>query len=236
MGQRLIRFYVRAEVRAGNDTAIAEIAGDYTDIVRVVKNGGTVFAHDIAIHSTVDNPLLRYRVQELYDLILSMDSSEIGFLVDYAKINWLAAKADLGDSQMTLGSALKQSLKGDTAEDLVQIYTAAAGEARMCGKNVKIIAITGSGNHGITDFVGVYATALALGSTGDQLVHALAISSMITIYIKGNIMRMTAFCGCAVAAAAGVAAAAVYLLGGTCEQGVHAIHIERKMEGGKQIG
>lgn len=35
-----------------------------------------------------------------------------------------------------------------------QAYTAAAAEARMCGLNVPIMAIAGSGNHGITNFVG----------------------------------------------------------------------------------
>jgi L-cysteine desulfidase len=92
--------------------------------------------------------------------------------------------------------------------------TAAAGEARMMGLIVPIIAIAGSGNHGITNFLGVSAVAEELGATELKTARALAISSTITIYIKGYVKRMTAFCGCAVAAATGVAAATVYLLDG----------------------
>ena len=79
-----------------------------------------------------------------------------------------------------------------------QAYTAAAGEARMSGLNVTIMAIAGSGNHGITNFVGVLSAAEALGASEEQTATALAISSMLTIYIKAHIKRMTAFCGCGV--------------------------------------
>ena len=93
----------------------------------------------------------------------------------------------------------------------------------MGGMNVTITAITGSGNHGITNFVGVLAAAEELEATREQTAVALAISSMITIYIKGHIKRMTAFCGCGVAAATGMAAAVTYLLGGGYEQSVQAM-------------
>ena len=63
----------------------------------------------------------------------------------------------------------------------------------MSGLNVTIMAIAGSGNHGITNFVGVLSAAEALGASEEQTATALAISSMITIYIKAHIKRMTAF-------------------------------------------
>ncbi len=47
---------------------------------------------------------------------------------------------------------------------------------------------------------------------------------MITIYIKAHIKRMTAFCGCGVAAAVtGMTAAVSYLLGGSYDTAVHAM-------------
>jgi L-cysteine desulfidase len=85
------------------------------------------------------------------------------------------------------------------------------------------MAITGSGNHGITNFLGIYALAKELGVHDDALAKALAISSIITIYIKGCIKRTTAFCGCAIASATGIAAGSVYLLGGDFEDMGHAM-------------
>jgi len=215
--------YVKAEVEAAGHRATAEIAGDYTAVIRVTHDGLTVAESAIPEHKVADNPLLRYPVRELYDIIAASDGTGFSFLKGYAEINWAAAESDLSDPAMKLGPVLRASLPMTSAEDLVQAYTAAAGEARMCGKNVPIIAITGSGNHGITDFVGVYAAAKALGADEEHTIKALAISSMITVYSKGYLQRMTAFCGCAVAASAGVAAAVVYLLGGSYQQGVHAV-------------
>lgn len=214
--------YVRAEVRAGGDAAAAEIQGDYTAVVRVTHGERVVFEQAPPVHRPSDNPLLRCSLREIYDLILRSDPAAFGFLTDYARINWAAAEADLANPRMTLGPALKRTLGGSPAE-CAQLYTAAAGEARMAGLNVKIIAIAGSGNHGITNFVGVTAAARALGSSPEAQARALALSSAVTIYIKGYLQRMTAFCGCSVAAATGVAAAVVYLMGGSWEQSVHAM-------------
>ena len=93
----------------------------------------------------------------------------------------------------------------------------------MQGLIVPIMAIAGSGNHGITNFIGVKVVADELGADTLTTARALCISSMITVYIKGYVKRMTAFCGCSIAAATGVAAACVYLLGGSFEQGVVAM-------------
>ena len=102
--------------------------------------------------------------------------------------------------------------------------TAAASEARMLGLVVPVMAIAGSGNHGITSFLGTFVVADSLGASEEHMVRALAISSALTVYAKEHIKRMTAFCGCSIAAATGVSAATVYLLGGTFEQSVLAIN------------
>ena len=92
----------------------------------------------------------------------------------------------------------------------------------MSGLNVTIMAIAGSGNHGITNFVGVLSAAEALGASEEQTATALAISSMITIYIKAHIKRMTAFCGCGVWYKLRSCCFS-YLLGGSYDTAVHAM-------------
>ncbi len=216
--------YVCVQLSGGDRSACAEIRGDYTNITRVTRDGKTVFSASSDAAQQRTAPLAGCSVRELYDLILAADVQQLAFLGEYARVNWAAAQADLAEKRMKLGPLLKKQLGADTPADSVRVHTAAAAEARMQGLNVTIMAIAGSGNHGITDFVGVCALAQALGSSDEQLCRALAISSMITVYIKGYIHRMTAFCGCAVAAATGVAAAAVYLMGGSYEQGVNAMH------------
>ena len=220
--------YVQAVIRAGDDEARAVIMYDYSNVVEVVRNGEVLLRKVEAAGGAPACPFLGCSVEELYRLILSMDPADFAFLLEGARRNKEAALRDLEDPARRLGRTIRActAVQGCTplaVSSAVRAYTAAAGEARMSGMNVTITAITGSGNHGITNFVGVLAAAEELGAGQDQTAVALAISSMITIYIKAYIKRMTAFCGCGVAAATGMAAAVTYLLGGSYEQSVHAM-------------
>ena len=214
-GQTPEPLYVRAIVSGGGEEAQAVIRGDYSCVTEILRNGAPVMQAEGRTHGTAVYPLVEYSVQELYETILSMEPESFRFLLEDARRNQEAVRRDLEDPELPLGRLLKQRISGQ--------MTAAAGEARMSGLNVTIMAIAGSGNHGITNFVGVLSAAEALGASEEQTATALAISSMITIYIKAHIKRMTAFCGCGVAAATGMTAAVSYLLGGSYDTAVHAM-------------
>lgn len=222
--------YVKAELSAGVETATATIMNDYSNITEVTHNGETVFSSDSMAADETQDILKEYGLEHLLKLIDTMTLKELQFLIDYAMINKEAAEAGLKDPNMKLGRNFKEyeptSALPYSVINKAQVMTAAAGEARMLGLIVPIMAIAGSGNHGITNFLGVLSVAEELKSDDLKLAKALAISSTITIYIKGYVKRMTAFCGCAVAAATGVAASTVYLLGGTYQQAVAAMQSE----------
>ena len=61
------------------------------------------------------------------------------------------------------------------------------------------------------------------GIGDEKLAKAVALSLLLTIYIKTYSGRLSAFCGCAVTAAAGASAGIAYLLGGSDEQIRYAI-------------
>ena len=219
---------MRAIVSGGGEEAQAVIRGDYSCVTEILRNGAPVMQAEERTHGAAAYPLVEYSVQELYETILSMEPESFRFLLEDARRNQEAVRRDLEDPELPLGRLLKQRISGQMTGPLAvsaeaQAYTAAAGEARMSGLNVTIMAIAGSGNHGITNFVGVLSAAEALGASEEQTATALAISSMITIYIKAHIKRMTAFCGCGVAAATGMTAAVSYLLGGSYDTAVHAM-------------
>jgi L-cysteine desulfidase len=219
--------YVSATVSRDSNWASAIIQGDYSRIIQVSTNNQVVFSLQEGSPDREEDLLNAYSVEELYHFIEQMDSKDLSFLVDYAYTNYSAVRQDLDNPTLPLGSLIAKGgtdLRGpQRAANLAQVYTAAAGEARMRGVNVPIVAVSGSGNHGITNFLGILAVADALDVSKGDLARALGISTMITIYIKGYIKRMTAFCGCAVAAATGVAAGTVYLLGGVYQQAVNAM-------------
>ena len=220
--------YIKAEVFKGTNSAWTIIQGDYSQIVETGKNQQILFSNPVKkTESTVDE-LIHYKISDIIETIKGIDLDELRFLIDYAKINKAAAEEGIRNEQAVMGAAFAEM--GEemqfpySAMMLGELYTAAAAEARMIGLNVPIMAIAGSGNHGITNFLGVLAVAETLKVSELELARALAISSAITVFIKGYIKRMTAFCGCSVAAATGVAAATVYLLDGSFEDMVNAMH------------
>lgn len=218
--------YIKADVKKDNEYATAVIMGDYSNIILVTHNGKTIFEKINGQIINTRETLTQYPLKELWDVILNeIKVQDLDFLISYAKVNKHAAEVGLQNTRTKLGRQFYKYSDGFTKQpystiNRVQTMTAAAGEARMMGFVVPIMAIAGSGNHGITNYLGTYVIATEMCVSREKIARALAISSIITIYTKEYIKRMTAFCGCSVAAATGVTAAAVYLLGGSFEQAV----------------
>lgn len=221
--------YIKAEAFKDENKAIAIIAGDYSNIVHISLNDDVILDKKIEESGEEEDVLIKYKLKELYDTILDSDADDFSFLLKFAAVNEAAAELGMIDKNMSFGKKLDE-YTGEFNDGPQKIshearkMTAAAGEARMLGLVVPIMAIAGSGNHGITNFLGTYIASKSLDASEEKTIKALAISSMLTVYTKEYIKRMTAFCGCAVAAATGVAAANVYLLDGNFEDAVVAIN------------
>jgi len=210
--------YFRADVEAGLDRASATIQGTHAHFIEVSKNETVVYsAPKTSSGKGEEADLGVYSVAEVIDAVIRLSPASLDWLIEAAEVNLAAARAGIAKHQ-PLGRALagwKNPATGvDAGAARVQLLSGAASEARMRGLPVRVMSLSGSGNHGIANFLGVYGFAQEIGADRKQLAHALAIASAITIYIKGFTGRLTAFCGCTIAPATGVAAAAVYLLGG----------------------
>ena len=210
--------YIHACVSAAGQNAAAVIAGDYDYILEVRRNQDLLYSNPPLSQSPADSPLLAHSVEQWLAIIEQTPQEKLNFLLEAALVNKTAAQQSLQHPAMQLGSALLRQAQSASSvlapAAHAQALTAAAAEARMQGLVVPVMAFTGSGNQGITNFLGVLAVAESLGSTIERTVKALAVASLITALIKTYSGRMTSFCGAAIAAAAGVAAGTTYLLGG----------------------
>jgi L-cysteine desulfidase len=105
----------------------------------------------------------------------------------------------------------------------VKAWSAAAADVRMGGGPWPVMSSAGSGNHGITAIIPPSLAAKEWGRSDRELAEALALSHLVTGFIKAHTGRLTPVCGCAVAAGAGAAAAIVRLGGGSPKQGEIAV-------------
>ncbi|MPM71651.1 hypothetical protein SDC9_118619 [bioreactor metagenome] len=219
---------VRVRINAGNDWAEAVIADKHTNLVRLERNGYCLFSQEQA--ATAQN--LDYRqylrgndltIKELIEAIETMPFEELAFILEGVNMNVMAAQTGLS-KRLGLGiGALYYDMvtDGRLSDDIVnyaKMLTAAAADARMSGESVPVMSSAGSGNHGITVILPVYAAARKLAATSELVARAVAISHVVTVYIKMHTGNLSALCGCAVAAATGASAAIVWLMGGTIIQ------------------
>ena len=215
--------YLRAAALAGNDVAVAIIAECHDRIVEVrtqryaaVRRPSNHGSRNLCSSGSA-HP---YRSPPCSPMSNAFPSKTWRFLLDAAKLNAEATRADLA-ADGSLGTALHAVAA--TPRTQAQAWAGAASEARMAGLPVPVAAITGSGNHGIANFLGVWGYAQAVGADRERTARALAIASLVTIAIKAHTGKLTAFCGCAIAPATGLAAAAAYLMGGNAAVQAHAM-------------
>jgi L-cysteine desulfidase len=111
------------------------------------------------------------------------------------------------------------SIEGLIKKDMLleaKILTSAASDARMSGVKMPAMSSGGSGNHGLTAILPIFAISHHIQSVNKKdMLKAIALSHLITAYVKAFTGRLSAVCGCSIAAGAGAAAGITYLMGGT---------------------
>lgn len=215
--------YAHARLEQGGHVVTATLGGGHQNITRITKDGQVCFSGGAAHVETEETQyhFRGYGAADLITLALEQEPAAYLFLWEAAQTNYRAAQAGFQNSPAVLGNAL-QNMQGQlpqpyAAIQQAQLWSSAASEARMGGLPVPVMSIAGSGNHGIANFLGMYMTGVSLHASQDKIIQALILSSMLTIYVKEYTGRVTAYCGSALAPAAGVAAGTVFLLGGSLQ-------------------
>lgn len=214
--------WICALVKAGADWSRVIIADHHTNIISIEHNGEVLFSKltDSARETVDSRQILRddITIANLIAAVEQLPSQELSFLLDGVEMNLAAAR--LGSTRqlgMGIGNVFAEmQAQGIVADDIINYakrLTAAAADVRMSGETVPIMSSAGSGNHGITVILPVYAVAERMNCSKERLAQAIAISHLVTIYIKIHTGSLSALCGCAVAAATGASAAITWLLG-----------------------
>ena len=159
----------------------------------------------------------KYDLQQLLEFVNSVDIEDIRFLSEGVRMGREIAEAGFclenGFGQGMARTIGKRKESGSLVAS-VQAYCGAATEARMAGVQKPVMTSAGSGNHGLTVFLTNLAVAEKLNFSDEILLRAIALSNLITIYIKSFIGTLSAMCGCGVAAGVGAGAGIAYMFGG----------------------
>ena len=133
-------------------------------------------------------------------------------------MNRALAEEALRNQQTTFARTLKvmndNKLVSEDAIRTANLFCNAAIEARVIGLNLPAMSITGSGAHGIMATMPLYAYQQVWNLTEEALLRSICLSYLVCMYIKEYSGKLSAFCGCAIAAGTGAACGLVYLMGG----------------------
>ena len=223
--------YIHAEVAANGKTAQATIMDEHARFVTPNSQASNNPHSEYPIANTEASKSLTLR--RVYDFAMEVDSNQFMFLLEGAKMNTAAAETSFADQYgHGLGRLLRsttlsatpemKNLFGDTLFTKIISYTCGACDARMSGAMVQVMSNSGSGNQGISCSIPVYLYAKENNCSNELALRALALSNLTVIYIKQSLGRLSALCGCVVAAT-GSAAGITYLMGGNYEEITYAI-------------
>ena len=220
------RIFIQARLETSAGTAEVTIRDTHTNIVRMAVNGKTIYEAPAAAPEAVDgapeqHPIHAYTLAALLDYVNTVPYEEIAFVMDAYKVNLALFEAGMRSPTAQFGKRLLAMNGGEVISRderrTASLLCNAAIEARVMGVPMPAMSITGSGAHGIIATLPLYAVVRINRLSEEQLCRATMLSYLVCTYIKENSGRLSAFCGCGIAAGSGMAVALCWLKGGTLE-------------------
>ena len=236
------RIFMEATLETTESKVLLTIRDTHTNITKIVVNGETVLEaeeNDEAIDrpeagitesdkvaegtgTTKIHSIHGYTLAELVDYVNTVPLEEIEFVKEAYKVNLELFEEALKNPRTTFARQLLAMNGGQVISSDEQMTASllcnATIEARVIGLDKPAMSITGSGAHGIIATMPLYGVFKIHGLSEEMLYRATMLSYLICTYIKEYSGRLSAFCGCAIAAGTGMACGLVYLKGGTVEQ------------------
>ena len=220
------KVFIEVDLRGKNNIAKVVIKEKHDNFVYLQKNHEVLLnteecnqdKTEVDVDSKPKETLMdTTNIEELVKNVEKMQFEDIKFLLDGIKMNMEIANYGLNNKAgIGVGFGIKRAKEeGYMSNDLLteaMMLTAAASDARMAGIKMPVMSSNGSGNHGLTAILPIVAYNNKYPQSDENLAKALAISHLVTGYIKNYTGRLSAVCGCGVAASTGSAAGISWLM------------------------
>ena len=222
------KLYIEITCEAEGKKATAIISGGHTNFVYVARNEEVLINKQTAVSNEANEEDVELSLRKVYDFAITSPIEELAFILETRNLNKKAAERSFkGSYGHQLGKTLnckknENLMLGDNTFTHILSYTSAACDARMAGAMIPVMSNSGSGNQGITATLPVVVYAEDNNKSEEELIRALVLSHLTVIYIKQSLGRLSALCGCVVAAT-GSSCGITYLMGGNYDQITYAV-------------
>ena len=223
------KIFIEVQLKGAEHEVTVKIRGRHDNFTYIAKDGEVILDKEpkeeaVEVKEERKETLMdKATVAEIVHNVEGMDFEDIEFLLEGITMNRAMAKVGLSEKLGAgVGYGMKKAIEeGELGNDLVNysvMLTTGASDARMSGAKLPVMSSSGSGNHGLTAILPISAYAERNNESDERTARALAISHIVTSYIKNFTGRLSPMCGCGVAAAIGCTAGLSWLMNAELSQ------------------
>ncbi|MBQ3397919.1 MAG: serine dehydratase subunit alpha family protein [Synergistaceae bacterium] len=210
--------YIEVTAEGESHTSTVKIENSHTNITLIKRDGQTILERspeNLSVKeegTSGDKSMMTLR--GIIDFADTLEISDVEEIFDrQTEYNVRISQEGLDNKWgACIGKTMIETW-GDDVRTCACARAAAGSDARMSGCPLPVIINSGSGNQGITVTLPVVEYAERWRISRAKMYRALAVSNLVSVYIKHYIGSLSAFCG-AVSAASGAGAAITYMAGG----------------------
>ncbi|HHX24699.1 MAG: serine dehydratase subunit alpha family protein [Tepidanaerobacteraceae bacterium] len=219
IAEDIVGLYVEVKAYYQEDEARVVIKNKHDNIVLIEKNNEIVFKKEETTENKIslrDN-IRKMSIKDIKDFVEQVDLDCLDIVVQGIEMNKKMAKEGM-NSKYSRALSQENRVEDMDYRDYAKYLTAIASYARMSGYPLPVMSCAGSGNHGLTAILPIVAIGEKKHINREDIIRAVTLSLLVTIYVKSYTGTLTPVCGCGVAAGVGASAGIAYMLGGNLEQ------------------
>lgn len=207
-------FYIDVRAHSKNNHSQVIIKENHRNICFESLNGN-ILKNENSLGNNIDlkNEIKNYDIDDLIYFSKNVSIEKIYFIKEGIDVNLnlaqIGATKDLG-----IGLCKVYMQDVDDIYKKAKAFTVCASEARMSGYPLSVMSSAGSGNHGLVAIIPLAVIGKECKKTEEEIIRAITLSHLVTIYVKAHIGTLTPICGCAVASGVGLSAGLTMLENG----------------------
>lgn len=217
LAENVPNLYIEVRATGHEHNALVRIENSHTNITLIMRDGEIIYEKasqeiNAPRKSSCDKKLMK--LCTILEYANELDISDVEEIFSrQIEYNSRISQEGLDNKWgACVGKTILENW-GNDVRSCACARAAAGSDARMSGCSLPVVINSGSGNQGITVTLPVIEYAEKWRISREKLYRALAVSNLVSIYIKHYIGSLSAFCG-AVSASSGAGAAITYMAGG----------------------
>ena len=217
--------YIYAEVTTTKGVGLCRIEDFHANIVYVAKDDEVLFEAEKTEATAAKADVIDFEavtVADMVDYAKNVPIEELDCIKGMIEMNCqLSAEGEKGVGLGIWKTLAAFQNKGSLGNDMIyaaQKLTCSAMDARLAGLPFAAMSIVGSGSHGILCSMPVVSYGRYMEKSEEEIIRAVALSGLITIFSKHYTGRLSALCGCVLGGGSGAASGIVLLMGGGAKE------------------